>query len=81
MEDLIMNDKVNTQSTMPTEISNNVPAIQDSDANLVAGANNVGRIVGRTTVRVTRVLGIFLSSAYNAAKDEYDRVKKCNGNS
>ena len=52
-------------------------AIPDADAQLIANVDHVGRIVGKTSVRLARVVGIFVISVCRSAKKEYDRIKQC----
>ncbi len=50
----------------------------DPDAGLVEKATKAGIAVGKTTVRIARITGVFLKSAYLAAKEESQRIKQCN---
>ena len=50
----------------------------DRDAKLVDKATKAGKLVGRTTIRVARITGVFFKSAYLSAKEESQRIKQCN---
>lgn len=47
----------------------------DPDAKLMEKAAKAGKVVGKVTVRICRITGVFLKSAYLAAKEESKRIK------